>query len=81
MDAEEVSGGFRLVEHNCPFLNVALERPVVCSVTVSLLSRLLGFEVVREEKFQAGDGRCAFRVLTDRPRPPDAPPFRREDQS
>ena len=81
MEAQEVPGGFRLVEHNCPFLNVALERPVLCSVTVSLLSRLLGFEVVREEKFQSGDGRCAFRVLTDRPRAPDAPTFQREDKS
>jgi predicted ArsR family transcriptional regulator len=81
MEAQEVPGGFRLVEHNCPFLNVALERPVLCSMTVSLLSRLLGFEVVREEKFQSGDGRCAFRVLTDRPRAPDAPTFQREDKS
>jgi len=78
MDVEEVAGGFRLVEHNCPFLNVAMQRPVLCSLTVSLLSRLLGFEVVREERFQTGDGRCAFRVLVDRPRAPDAPPFQRE---
>lgn len=81
MEAEEVPGGFRLVEHNCPFLNVALERPVLCSMTVSLLSRLLGFEVVREERFQTGDGRCAFRVLTDRPRAPEAPTFQRENKS
>jgi predicted ArsR family transcriptional regulator len=81
MDVEEVPGGFRLVEHNCPFLNVALERPALCSTTVSLLSRLLGFEVVREERFQSGDGRCAFRVLTDKPRPPDAPPFQREGKN
>ena len=78
MEAEEVSGGFRLIEHNCPFLNVALERPALCSLTVSLLSRLLGFEVVREERFQSGDGRCSFRVLMDKPRAPDAPPFQRE---
>ena len=78
MDAEEVPGGFRLVEHNCPFLNVALERPALCSTTVSLLSRLLGFEVVREERFQSGDGRCAFRVLMDKPRAADAPLFQRE---
>jgi len=81
MDAEEVPGGFRLVEHNCPFLNVALARPVLCSLTVSLLSRLQGIEVVREERFQTGDGRCAFRVLTDRPREPDAPTFEREGQN
>ncbi|HKB77831.1 MAG TPA: winged helix-turn-helix transcriptional regulator [Myxococcales bacterium] len=81
MEAEEVSGGFRLIEHNCPFLNVALERPALCSLTVSLLSRLLGFEVVREERFQSGDGRCSFRVLMDKPRAPDAPPFQRERKS
>ena len=81
MEAEEVSGGFRLIEHNCPFLNVALERPALCSLTVSLLSRLLGFEVVREERFQSGDGRCSFRVLMDKPRAADAPPFQREKKS
>jgi predicted ArsR family transcriptional regulator len=78
MDVEELPGGLRLVEHNCPFLNVAMERPILCSLTVSLLSRLLGFEVVREERFQSGDGRCAFRVLVDRPRGPDAPGFAHE---
>jgi predicted ArsR family transcriptional regulator len=78
MDAEEAPGGFRLVEHNCPFLNVALQRPALCSTTVSLLSRLLGVEVLREEKFQNGDGRCIFRVMLDRPRPPGAPGFERE---
>src|SRR5207244_9048565 len=31
MDAEEVPGGFRLGEHNCPLLHVALERPARCT--------------------------------------------------
>jgi len=78
MEVEEVAGGFRLVEHNCPFLNVAMERPALCSVTVSLLSRLLGVSVVREQRFQNGDGRCSFRVITDRPRPSEAPTFQLE---
>jgi predicted ArsR family transcriptional regulator len=69
------TGELRLVERNCPFLNVALERPALCSLTVSTLTRLLGFRVVREKRFQAGDGRCVFRVLTDRPIGPDPPPF------
>jgi predicted ArsR family transcriptional regulator len=55
--------GPRLIERNCPFLTVATRRPALCSVTVSALTRLLGAEVVREERFQAGDGRCAFRVV------------------
>lgn len=56
-----------LIEHNCPFFNVAKRRPVLCSVTVSMLTRLLGYRVVREERFQNGDGRCVFRVLLDQP--------------
>jgi predicted ArsR family transcriptional regulator len=65
-------GGRRLVERNCPFLNVAMERPVLCSLTVDVLSRMLGRRVVRDERFQAGDGRCSFRV-TDEPADEDGP--------
>ncbi len=54
--------GFVLIERNCPFLNVALQRPALCSVTVSTLSRLLGVRVYREARVQDGDRHCAFRV-------------------
>jgi predicted ArsR family transcriptional regulator len=67
VDQDEVSGELRLVERNCPFLNVASRRPALCSVTVSTLSRLLGYTVTREKRFQNGDGRCVFRVHTDQP--------------
>lgn len=56
-----------IVEKNCPYLNVALERPAICSTTVSLMRYALGMEVVREERFQDDDGRCTFRALADRP--------------
>jgi predicted ArsR family transcriptional regulator len=69
---EHGEGGPRLIERNCPYLNVASRRPALCSVTVSTLIRLLGAEVVRDERFQEGDGRCVFRVLTDRPVDPEA---------
>lgn len=59
--------GLWLIEHNCPFLNLVIERPAICSVTVSTLSRLLGVEVRREKRFQEGHGRCAFRILEDKP--------------
>jgi predicted ArsR family transcriptional regulator len=62
----------RLVEHNCPFLNVAMARPALCSVTVSALSRLLGCQVTREHRFQDGAGRCVFRIHPDRPVDPAA---------
>lgn len=60
-------GTLRLVERNCPFLSIASRRPALCSVTVSVLARLLGCKVVREERFQRGDGRCVFRVLAGQP--------------
>jgi predicted ArsR family transcriptional regulator len=75
---ENGSSGLRLVEQNCPYLNVAQERPVICSVSVSLLSSLLGVEVVREERFQDGDGRCVFRIHEDRPIPEERRGFRLE---
>lgn len=59
----EAGGELRLVETNCPFYGVASRRPVLCSLTVSVLSRLLGRAVEREKRFQHGDGRCVFRVL------------------
>lgn len=60
-----------LIERNCPYLNTAMRRPALCSVSVNGLTRLLGVRVDREEKFQNGDGRCVFRVhgkepVTDR---------------
>jgi predicted ArsR family transcriptional regulator len=67
MGVESSPDALRLVERNCPFLNVATKLPVLCSVSVSTLARLLGHHVVREERFQNGDRRCIFRVLTDQP--------------
>lgn len=59
--------GLWLIEKNCPFLNLASERPALCSVTVSTLMRLLGVKVVREKRFQDGDGCCAFHIFANQP--------------
>ena len=67
-DAGKDENGSFIVQQNCPFLNAALERPEICAVTTNTLSRLLGRQVVREDRFQAGDGRCCFRILADPPR-------------
>lgn len=80
MSAETGRGGIRLIERNCPFLNVASQRPALCSVTVSTLQRLLGVRVVREKRFQAGDGCCVFRVLADEPIDAKQFRFRFEDK-
>ena len=53
-----------VVERNCPYLTLAMERPDICSTTVSTLRRVTGCEVVRERRFQDGDGRCEFHVRT-----------------
>jgi predicted ArsR family transcriptional regulator len=65
IDVEPAEDGYRLIEHNCPFLDVALARPLLCSCTVSVLTRLLERRVVREERFQDGRGRCVFRIYAD----------------
>ena len=75
MQSEKVENGYRLVERNCPFYNTAMARPLLCSVSVNSLSRLLGFQVVREEKFQDGDGQCVFRVSADDPIDSERAPF------
>ncbi|HEX6201890.1 MAG TPA: winged helix-turn-helix transcriptional regulator [Thermoanaerobaculia bacterium] len=59
-------GPAKLVELNCPYLDVARRRPALCSVTVSVLRELLGRKVVRTERFQDGCGRCVFTIADDR---------------
>ena len=80
MEIEISEGAYRLKERNCPFLNIARRRPMLCSISVNALTRLLGYRVVREEKFQHGDGRCVFRVMEDQPIDPDTWEFRLEQQ-
>lgn len=67
MEAEQTADGFLLIERNCPFFNVAMRRPAICSVSVNALTRLLGVRVEREERFQDGDGRCVFHIYADEP--------------
>jgi predicted ArsR family transcriptional regulator len=56
-------GTTQLVETNCPYLEVARRRPALCSVTVSVLRRLLGRKVVRTQRLQDGHGRCVFKIF------------------
>jgi predicted ArsR family transcriptional regulator len=79
MTVQEKDGVYSLVERNCPFLNVALQRPALCSVTMNTLERLLGMRVVRDERFQSGDGRCVFRIVVGEPVAPAE--FRYEGES
>jgi predicted ArsR family transcriptional regulator len=63
-----------IIERNCPYLNVARHHPALCGLTLNTLSRLLGRRVVREATFQAGDGRCVFRVTDEEVHGPDYVP-------
>ncbi|HEX7155066.1 MAG TPA: winged helix-turn-helix transcriptional regulator [Thermoanaerobaculia bacterium] len=67
METIATNDDLRLVERNCPFYNTAMRRPALCSVSVNALTKLLGVRVLREERFQNGDGRCVFRVLKNEP--------------
>jgi predicted ArsR family transcriptional regulator len=64
VSVEKRGDDYVVVERNCPYLKFAMERPDICSTTVSTLRRLTGCEVVRERRFQDGDGRCEFHVRT-----------------
>lgn len=67
---EDAEDGIQIIEHNCPYLNVALVHPGLCSVTTNVMATILGHRVVRTETFQQGAGRCVFRVLEE-PAPKD----------
>ncbi|MFP7298039.1 helix-turn-helix transcriptional regulator [Neobacillus niacini] len=67
MELENNQNSYALIERNCPFHNVAIERPILCSVSVSVLTHLLGCSVKREKRLQNGDGCCAFRILLNEP--------------
>jgi predicted ArsR family transcriptional regulator len=71
-DVQRRGEDYVLIERNCPFLSVALERPEICSTTVSTLRRLTGCQVVRQRRFQDGDGRCEFHVRTSQNSPENA---------
>lgn len=79
MDSARDGDDLLLIERNCPFLNTAMSRPALCSVTVNALTRLFGVRVHREEKFQNGDGRCVFRARTREPIDPKSWTFRLEN--
>lgn len=68
MEVQRDGEDLLLIERNCPFLKVARDRPLLCSVSVNVLSRLFGARVVREERLQEGHGRCVFRIHTGEPR-------------
>jgi len=80
MDVEAAADGFYLIERNCPFFNTAMRRPILCSVSVNALTRLLGVRVEREERFQNGQGRCVFHIHADQPIDSATWEFRLEDE-
>jgi predicted ArsR family transcriptional regulator len=80
MQIDGTNGDYRLIERNCPFINTAMMRPQLCSVSVNALTRILGFRVHREESFQGGAGRCVFHVDANQPVDGDNWEFRLESE-
>ncbi|WP_374935084.1 helix-turn-helix transcriptional regulator [Neobacillus driksii] len=80
MEIENKNHTYSLIERNCPFHNVALQRPILCSVSVSVLTHLLGCTVKREKRLQNGDGCCVFQVLLDEPVGENTPRIIIEDE-
>jgi predicted ArsR family transcriptional regulator len=54
--------GFLIQDCNCPFRNVALEEPELCTWHTHLLTRTLRAEVQMESCIAQGDACCRFRV-------------------
>ena len=80
MQIEQADDGYRLIERNCPFINTAMNRPSLCSISVNALSKLLGVRVVRDEKFQTGAGRCVFHIFANEPIDPNTFQFKLESE-
>ena len=71
MEIEDRDEGPALVERNCPIVNVVKQRPMLCAVTITALTRLLGVRVIREKSFQNGDGCCVFQIFPNEPIDPE----------
>jgi DeoR family suf operon transcriptional repressor len=64
---DEGDDGFRIVEHNCAILNVALRYGVACGTELEFIREVLpGAEVHRVQHLLAGSHVCAYEI---RPRP------------
>ena len=81
MHVEQVEDGFLLVERNCPFINTAMNRPSLCSISVNALAKVLGVRVARDEKFQDGTGRCVFHIFVNEPIDPKTHEFKLESET
>ncbi len=56
-------GSFRLIERNCPTINVAKTFSELCAQERQLYEALLGGQVVREQWMANGDGACGYRIF------------------
>lgn len=57
-----IDGGFQLVEHNCPYSEVAKEHPEVCSVIHHVLDETIGGEHKQTESIATGGSECRFEI-------------------
>ncbi|MHB8147048.1 MAG: helix-turn-helix transcriptional regulator, partial [Vulcanimicrobiaceae bacterium] len=57
-----IDGGFELVEHNCPYSDVAKEHPEMCQVIHTVMNETLGGEHAQTESIATGGKACRFEL-------------------
>lgn len=61
-DCEPVEGGYKIVEHNCPFKEAAEANPQVCTVVHTLMSEVLPAQPEQRRSIAKGDPVCEFHI-------------------
>lgn len=59
---EEKDGEFRVIEHNCPYRNLAQDFPAVCQLDSTLIATVLGAPAEKLRCQTEGAAHCAFRI-------------------
>ncbi len=57
-----IDGGFELVEHNCPYSDVAKEHPEMCQVIHHVMDETLGGAHTQTESIATGGKACRFEL-------------------
>jgi predicted ArsR family transcriptional regulator len=59
---EETGDRFLIRDYNCPYAELAIERPEICRYHTQVVTRLLGAPVTLERSIARGEPHCIFSV-------------------
>ncbi|MGH7737532.1 MAG: helix-turn-helix transcriptional regulator [Candidatus Tyrphobacter sp.] len=57
-----IDGGYALVEHNCPYSEVAKEHPEMCEVVHHMIDETVGGHLEQTESLANGGKECRFEI-------------------